>query len=273
MADQDLDGETVWEVHLAGPGLLLQRVACSLNAVSTGAWLLLFVLPPLLGGVWIAVGDAPPVGQIAYAVLCLCLWLALATIGASFQHVRYELDASGAVLLVEREGYDPTIDRSTSEDSPAVPLGAVQSVTAASFPGYQVLRMRYGGNEDSGLNTIIVPTSRRSVWDALQQRQQTLPSLPSAPTRDLWGYVRLTITVLVAGVLPLGLLSEEVLPDVILISVFVVVAGLVQNTLATVRRGDARDLSAYGGLFVGALKTLSVVVSVILLGVLVNRLI
>jgi hypothetical protein len=271
MVAQGQQAETTWEVNLAGPGQVLQRVAISLNAVSTSAWLLLFVLPPLLGGFWILFWETPLIGEIAYAVLCLCIWLALATIGASYQHVRYELDPSRSVLLVEREGYDPKIDRSSPGGNPQIPLTAVRSVAAASIPGHQVVRLRYDENAVSRPNTVIVPTSGRSIWNALQQRQPSLPSLPSGTYRNLLGYVRPTLTVLVLGVLPLALLSEAVLADVILVSVFVIVAGLVQNSIAALRRGEsARDRSAYAELFVGALKTLSVIASALFCGVLVN---
>lgn len=274
MVAQDSQTEMTWEVHLAGPGQILQRVALSLNAVSTTVWLLLFVLPPLLGGVWIIVWDAPLLGQIAYSVICLCIWLALTTIGASYQHVRYKLDASRSMLLIEREGYDPQIDLSNPDDNPGVPLTEVHSVATAAIPGHRIVRMSYDGNNVSRPNTVIVPTSGRSIWDALQQRQPNLPSLPTAANRDLGGYIRFIVTITIAGVLPLALLSEEILADVILISMFVIVAGLIQNSVTTLRRGESdRELSIYGALFVGAVKTLSVIVSVIAFGVLVNRLI
>lgn len=230
-------GQHEWEVDFTGPENTLTRVVLSVAALSRMSWLSLIVLPPVIGGTLVASDIiSGTAGQLAYPVFCLCVWLALATIGGSYRHVQYRVDESNAQIELVRDGFDSGFDSESSDENPRIPLGQIQSITVSLVRGHWIIRVDYGTINLSKPDTVIISEKDQDVWEALRQIEPDLPSLPTPAKVELQGYSRYAVTVIVLGVLPLAIIDQSLLAPVISVALFLVLAGLLRNLIVAIRR-------------------------------------
>jgi len=266
------NADTQWKVDLTGPGNTLLRVACSIAALSKISWLSLIIFPAIAGGILVQSGFVSgSVGQMAYPIFCLCVWLTLATIGGSYRSVQYQIDKSNTKLVLARKGYDSDINHATTDQNPVIPLEEIRSITVTSIRGYQIIRLDYGKINLSKPDTIIIPSKDRSVWKELQQIQPNLPPLPPTSEVILLNYPRFVVTAVIIGVLPLAVIDQQLLVSVIPLGLFVITAGLLRNLISTIRnKRSSQDRSTILQSVLGTVRTLVVIGTIILAGYAVN---
>ncbi len=275
MALVDQPDKIQWKVGLGGTGKALQRVGCSIGALSSKAWLSLIIFPPSIMGTLIFFEViSNEIVQIAYPVFCLCIWLALATIGDSYRTVWYQVDESGSQLILARDGYDPEINLVSLSENPTIPLDEIQTVTVATIGEYLIIRLNYGAANFSKIDVMIIPLDDSMIWKKLQQVQPSLPSLPSVASKSgRFGDLRYVISVAIVGVLPLMLIDQRLLSTVLLITFFIITIGLLQNLIVVIRdRQPNQDNQRIVHAFFGTVKTFVIISMIISTGYILNTL-
>ena len=271
-----MQNSTEWTVAFTGPSRYPHRIACSVSSLSMGAWIGFVSGPPLVFGLPIGFGYlSGTTAHLSYAIFCLCVWLGLAAVGSSFRTVTYALDADTATIVIEREGYDSSLDEvDARSENPQIDLSEIRSLDVSPLLGHYVVRVDYGNVSLSRPDTIIIPVDLvaelQAVVDRLGRTRADLSALPLSVDRSLRGSLRtsfrLLSTVLVVWIAPIVLVREEVLLDILVVSSLVIVPGLLQSSVTTVRRRrEAADADQWGSILIGVLTELATGVAYLVL--------